>query len=155
MEGITTYLEREGDNVPTDVNTLISTQWSSVSQSMLSLFEGGTGGEDWKKYADPLQVVSYFHHKLFLLYITFFLFVVTNILTSLFVDNALNAARTDEVSQLMESSRRKEEHINAVRGIFESMEKDEYGNVSVEEFESHMRDEKMVAFAVSLEVETD
>jgi len=154
MQGCTLYLSLdESGNDDTATLEAIDRKWDSIGQSMVTLFEAGTGGEDWFYIANPLHQIGYWYHKIFLVYIFFFYFVVTNILTSLFVDSAIKAADTDESSLIAEQLHRQEEHIAAVRTVFQSMDKDADGAISMEEFTAHLMDDKMLAFAAKMEVE--
>jgi len=71
--------------------------FGSVEQSMLSLFVAVTGGADWKEFFDVLPEV---HSKfLFMLFIFFFHITILNVLTGLYVDNAMKHARPGRESQ--------------------------------------------------------
>jgi hypothetical protein len=128
--------------------------WYSVGQSMYTLFASATGGDDWTKFAEPLYEVGGPYFFAFLLYIIVFLFVLANIITSLFVDNALRSANNDEALLIEEHNQDKKQLVALIQPWFNSMNKDADDRVSVEEFKRHCQDKKLKAFAACLDVGT-
>lgn len=149
VQGVAIYLASKGDDAHPDIKR----NWASVGGSMFTLFVSATGGDDWAHIAMPMFEVGRWYYYLFCLYITFFLFIVSNILTSLFVDHALRAANNDDSNLIEDHLSNMEELVKAVGHIFDTMEKDDEGNVSVEEFKRHLQEKRLMAFAVGLDVE--
>mmetsp|Transcript_50624 Transcript_50624/g.88009 ORF Transcript_50624/g.88009 Transcript_50624/m.88009 type:complete len:158 (-) Transcript_50624:28-501(-) len=59
----------------------------------------------------------------------------------------------DDAYVMNEHLRKKREYLHMVKHLFAIMQKDSAGNVSAEEFCSHIHDTQMVAFCSKLEVE--
>jgi len=121
---------------------------------MFTLCVAGSGGDDWIHVARTLLHLGPTYYYMFMVYIVFFLFVVTNILTSLFVDHAMRSAHQDDSSLIADHMENIEELVCAAHRVFHPMEKDEEGNVSVEEFQAYLSSKQMVAFAARLDIET-
>merc|ERR1712137_944459 len=70
--------------------------WMSIAMATFSLFKVSTGGSDWSDLAEPLMHAGFAFAAAFCLYIAFFLFVVMNSLTALFVDACTQYSNRDE-----------------------------------------------------------
>jgi hypothetical protein len=79
-----------------DINTEdLLKYWGSVQNAMLTLYMACTGGEDWGPLAEVLKPIGDIYYVVFLVYIAFVLLAVLNMLTGLFVENALRATERD------------------------------------------------------------
>merc|ERR1712176_1313205 len=72
---------------------------------MLTLLQCIVGGVDWKVYYDLIQETGSLNSFAFLIYIMFFTFAVLNIVTSVFMDKALNMTKPDIDSLMLERHR--------------------------------------------------
>merc|ERR1719195_2149160 len=79
-------------------------RWGSILWAMLSLYEAMTGGISWGELLDSLEPVGFFYMCLFMLYITLAIFVVSNIITGIFVETAMQAAKQDHESVMYETA---------------------------------------------------
>jgi hypothetical protein len=93
---------------------------------------------------EPLiQGISPFTGVLFLLYIAFAVLAMMNVVTAVFVENALATANSD-----------KEQHLVAqLRELFVTADEDQSGMISWEEFERKLDDESMVKYFKALELD--
>jgi len=111
LNAITLYLN---GNKRDDIDALtmegIEAYWSSVPQSMMTLFWAVTGGADWEPLAQPIRVADDMFYALFFLYIAFASLAVLNVLTGMFVDTALQVAAQDEENVVEELMSRTEVH---------------------------------------------
>jgi len=131
----------------------IKKYWDSLIGAMLSLYSSTTGGEDWMHVAESLKAVGTSYHFLFLLYIAFFLFVIVNTLTSLFVGTAMKNAERDQDSIIAEEMRRKGEYIRKIKSIFQSIAKEDQKTLTKDDFDMVLQDRSMIAWMSSLEIE--
>jgi hypothetical protein len=131
----------EKDVSPTDTN-VIKMYWGSVGSGMLSLFQCATGGADWRDVADPLNIIGPAYYGIFCLFVVFFLFVIMNTITALWVEARFATSMKD----IKQALAKKEDYVDDLSGVFESMRKDEHGIVSLDEFYKMLSDPRMVAF---------
>merc|ERR1712224_797405 len=92
------------------------------------------------------------YYCLFLTYIAFFIFVMTNVVTSVFIETALHQSTKDDELLAREHMRKKQHYVQSVKDIFDHLDKDEKGAVSVREFQNHLHDTSMIAFGAELDL---
>jgi len=107
LNAVTAFLN-DNEEIESEVMIGINQYWSSVPQSMMSLFWAVTGGADWEPLAAPIRDADSFFYTLFFFYITFTTFAVLNVLTGMFVDKAMQVAQQDEENVVEELMNRKE-----------------------------------------------
>jgi len=151
LQAGTAYLQEHGAKDATAES--IRLYWGDVSQSMLSLYSASTNGEGWKDMANALIPMGYMYYVLFLLYIAFFLFVVMNTLTSLFIEATIQNAERDKHVVIRHEIQRKSDYKRRAAELFLHIDHDASGDISEEEFHKHAADPEMVAFAWSLELD--
>jgi len=140
-------------NIPEEQVIAIQSNWGSLSTAMLTLYMASTGGDSWKGMANSLMPVGYPYYLLFLLYISFFLLVVMNTLTSLFLEATIQNAEKDKNTMIRETLKKKKEYMQMASELFQTLDEDGSGEISEEEFEMHAQDPEMVALASSLEID--
>merc|ERR1712032_1481846 len=152
LQGATGYLMDVGAETRLDAEN-VRNYWGSLQDSMLSLYMATTSGESWTSIAEPLRHVGPEYYLLFLMYVAFFMFVVTNTLTSLFIESTMRNADRDHVMLIQDELSRKNEYISRVRKMFTTIHEDLSGELTWEEFSTHLQTPEMVAFASSLDIE--
>jgi len=151
LQAGTNYLIEHGEG--TDDAIAIQLHWGTLSKAMLSLYMASTNGDAWRDMAGALETVGIAFYLLFLLYIAFFMFVVMNTLTSLFIEATIQNAEHDNSSMIRYQLQSKSVYIKRAVALFQKMDQDESGDISEEEFQRHAGDPEMVAFAASLELD--
>lgn len=134
---------------------LLVLYWGSVNRAMISLFWASTGGADWSDIAEPMLSVGWQYYAIFMIYISFFIFVIMNSLTSIFVDSIMALADSETQDIIRDQMERKQEYMNKIVSLFKSMDADGSGEVSYEEFQANLRDPNLAAFAASLGLEAN
>jgi len=124
--------------------------WSGMTASMSSLYMASTGGCDWEPIAMPLWHAGVSYYIAFLFYVGFFLFVIMNTITSLFVDSLARTADKDDVQMIQDQLSRKEELAKKITAMFQEMAPDESGAVTYQEFHKCLADRRIQAFASNL-----
>lgn len=127
--------------------------WNSLSSSMSALFAAASGGMDWVDLADPLFRDGVQYYVIFFFYIGFFLFVLNNAMTSLFVQKLLANVANDETFMVEDRLIRKSEYTRQIESLFKRMDTDNDGQVSFQDLCLSLHDKEMSAFAASLEIE--
>eukprot|EP00927_Polykrikos_kofoidii_P085978 TRINITY_DN9495_c0_g1_i3.p1 TRINITY_DN9495_c0_g1~~TRINITY_DN9495_c0_g1_i3.p1 ORF type:complete len:670 (-),score=92.93 TRINITY_DN9495_c0_g1_i3:156-2096(-) len=127
--------------------------WCSVPVAMDTLWMSVTGGISWEEVILPLRLAGSHYYMIFVTFIGLFLFVISNSITSLFLDSAMQYADKDHHQVIQEQLARKREYMNKVISIFAHLDVDGSGEVTYEQFEKHMSHPHMMAFAESLEID--
>lgn len=144
----------DGQSQSEQLEILFST-WDSVPQAMYTLFKVSTGGVNWGEVSDPLLLIMGMPtFSIFLVYIAFFAFVMTNAVTAIFVSSTEEYARLDSHAMLYDQLHAKTEYMKQVIPLYQEMYSDQNGEVSKTEFEKYILDPRMVAFAHSLDINT-
>jgi len=155
MHGVTEYAYSAGQVRDADHVRILLDSWGSVAQSILTLFSAATGGDDWSSVAEPLKSTGFHFYLFFIVYIAFFLFVITNCVTSIFVDSVREFSDKDQSQIIAEQIAHKQEYIARIGALYRMMDNDGSGEVTFEEFCKFSADPRMAAFAASLELETN
>jgi len=80
--------------------------WGDLLTSILSLFLSTTGGINWVSLVGPLREAGAFYFAVFLVYISFHVFAVLNVITGVFCQSAIDSAQQDHdhvISQVEET----------------------------------------------------
>jgi len=131
----------------------IDKYWSSVGTSMLSLYLVSTGGDDWAYVAEPLWEVGLPFYILFMVYVAFFLFVVVNTLTSLFVELTIASSDQDTQMAIQLEMEKKDFYVKQLQAFYDKMDDNDDGSITYDEFCTHINDPEVRAFASSLDIE--
>jgi len=151
LQAGTNYMIELGDG--TTEAAAIQLHWGSLSKAMLSLYMASTNGDSWREMAGALLPIGGPFYLLFLLYIAFFMFVVMNTLTGLFIEATMVHAEKDHSAMIRYELQRKSDYIKRAVALFQKMDQDGSGDISEQEFQKHAGDPEMVAFASSLELD--
>merc|ERR1711881_308036 len=101
---------------------------------MLSLYWVSTGGVDWKDVGDSVQEMGPVPFSFFLFYIAFFMFVVVNSVTSIFIEATVQNAQRDQQTFINDEIKKKRMYVEQVRNLFQKIDKGEAGEISWEDF---------------------
>eukprot|EP00747_Dinoflagellata_sp_TGD_P158243 gnl/TRDRNA2_/TRDRNA2_177800_c0_seq11.p1 gnl/TRDRNA2_/TRDRNA2_177800_c0~~gnl/TRDRNA2_/TRDRNA2_177800_c0_seq11.p1 ORF type:complete len:265 (+),score=52.76 gnl/TRDRNA2_/TRDRNA2_177800_c0_seq11:284-1078(+) len=145
------------NDVDPDLASQIHEYFGSVPKAMLSLYWASTGGESWRYIAEPLQILGWHAHCLLLVYIAFFMFVVVNTLTALFVENSIELAEKDHAKSVQEALNARHQYTKVLKEVFRFIDEDGNGKLSLEEFQKVLlhRDDELMSLAKSLHVEVE
>lgn len=141
------------DSDEAEILEAFGTYWNGLSVSMLSLYMSSTGGTDWEPVAMPLYHAGTVYYFAFLFYIAFFLFVIMNTVTSLFVDSIARAANKDDAQLIQDQLSSKDEFVEKIRALYAEMDTDASGEVTFDTFRKCLSDPRVLAFASCLDIE--
>mmetsp|Transcript_21577 Transcript_21577/g.61105 ORF Transcript_21577/g.61105 Transcript_21577/m.61105 type:complete len:575 (-) Transcript_21577:311-2035(-) len=127
--------------------------FATIDRSLLSLFMAMSGGNDWAVYYDALDVLPAQYRLLFLLFIAFSLFAVVNIVTGVFVESAMQSNSADRDIIVHEELEAKKTYLKSMREVFDEMDEDDTGCISMEEFEKKLDDERVRAYFNALKLD--
>lgn len=133
---------------------LLLKKFGRVDRSVLSLFEAMAGGISWGELLEVLTPLPITYSALFLLFITFAIFAVVNIVTGVFVESAMSSSQEDTESVIQDEIFSKESYVHSMQKVFDEMDTDSDGTITLDELKSAIEDEKMVAYfnALGLEI---
>lgn len=110
--------------------------FGSVHSAMVSLFQCTTGGMDWGDVYSRVELAGGTTPLFFISYIIFFNFAFFNIITSIFVDKAMKLAKPDDECLAKERTIEERELTQRLGELFEDVDDDGNGVISVEEIKS-------------------
>lgn len=131
----------------------IARYWNSLGRSMLSLYMASSAGREWADIGEPLLGVGIIVYCAFLLYIGFFMFVVVNTLTSMFVESTLMQAEDDDQAVIQTTLHMKDDYIHKLQALYDEIDDDGSGEISYEEFCKVAHRPELHAFAASLDID--
>merc|ERR1711907_693753 len=107
---------------PANIDAQMFEDFGTLDRSLISLYMAMSGGNDWSQYYFGLMLVSLSYRMVFLLFITFALFAVVNIVTGVFVDAAMQANQMDRGIVVHEDLENKKIYLQAMQQIFDEMD---------------------------------
>jgi hypothetical protein len=125
---------------------VLRNSYGSLMRTMYSLYQAITGGMDWSYFADPLFKISSLLGSLFCFYIAFAVFAVLNVVTGVFVDNAMKSTELDTDLMIVEENAARVRNVEGLRGVFHKADVDGSGTIEWDEFLVHMGDPVVQAY---------
>merc|ERR1719223_1708498 len=98
--------------------------WGSVPRAMLSLFKSATSGDSWTIPSNPLWHAGGHFYLCFIFFISFWLIVVVNSITALFVDGTLNESMKDDHIMIQEQLSKKNAYVSRIVQLFGRIDQD-------------------------------
>jgi len=95
--------------------------FGSVQLSMLSLFKASLGGDDWGVFYDAASKIGSFEAMVFLVFISFINIALMNVLTGIFVENAMQFAQPDRENLALEKRKQQVQDSAELRRIFQEL----------------------------------
>lgn len=150
LQGLETAAERMSPEIG-DLKKFFGTLWPSF----LSLYQAMSGGNDWGQYYDALDSMkgNSLYVFLFLIYITFQVFAVVNIVTGVFVDSAMQSGRADHDVVVHEELENKKEYLQSLKALFDAIDDRGEGTITQNMLDQKLKDPTVVAFFNSLKLE--
>eukprot|EP00747_Dinoflagellata_sp_TGD_P122458 gnl/TRDRNA2_/TRDRNA2_173633_c4_seq7.p1 gnl/TRDRNA2_/TRDRNA2_173633_c4~~gnl/TRDRNA2_/TRDRNA2_173633_c4_seq7.p1 ORF type:complete len:264 (-),score=38.43 gnl/TRDRNA2_/TRDRNA2_173633_c4_seq7:210-1001(-) len=138
MQGFTGLLQSDTELDESKIDQ-IQNAFGSVAMTMITLYQTVVGGSEW---FDLIRLSGSFYAFGFILFIGFFNFALFNILTGLFVEQALQAAQPDEEAVLFKQRVDELRARDAMLDFCSGMDADGSGSLSREEFAEHVKTPK-------------
>lgn len=112
----------------------------TVQRTGLTLLQSTMGGLDWQSIYLLIEPLGELHVAAFLFYIVFFNFAVVNILTGIFLENAMKLCKPEphEIAEM--DLKQDEEHGCQLRNIMMNMDSDHYAIITKHEFRASVTD---------------
>lgn len=139
VQGTITYLLDNPEVISSDSHTNISKHFGSVQEAIMSLVKATTGGNDWDVFYETLVLTGTMNAALFIFFIGFFQIALLNVLTGIFVENAMKLAQPDPYTQALNDRKRDLQEAEELKEVCaSSLDKNKSGKVSPEDFEKEI-----------------
>lgn len=148
-DGVISHCLRTG-SMHDEATAELRETFGNLSSATLSLYQAMSGGDDWANFMKPLEVLAYEYKLLYLTFITFAILALLNVITAVFVESAMQRSQNDREFVVQEEMENREELILIMQQVFNELDTNNSGALSLEEFERHIDDEKIVAYLSSL-----
>mmetsp|Transcript_123514 Transcript_123514/g.308651 ORF Transcript_123514/g.308651 Transcript_123514/m.308651 type:complete len:630 (+) Transcript_123514:45-1934(+) len=139
-ESTTGYLQSTARENFTAVELQLWLDFGTVGRSIYSLYTAISGGRNWGTFVDPLIEVGPFHAGLFIAFISFSFFGVLNIVTSVFVECAMQSTQRHRDLLVEEKKAFELGHLKHMRTIFREIDIDQSGSVEYLELKQRLAD---------------
>mmetsp|Transcript_48873 Transcript_48873/g.114887 ORF Transcript_48873/g.114887 Transcript_48873/m.114887 type:complete len:765 (+) Transcript_48873:16-2310(+) len=127
-------------------NSVLIEHFGTLDRSTINLYMAMTGGTDWSVQYDAMRPLPGIYMALFLLYITFSIYALANVVTGIFLENARNSGKRDREHVIAEELQTKTQFLHELQRVFDEMDANDSGTISKEEFESTLQDERVQAY---------
>jgi len=127
--------------------------FGSLGRSLLTLYMAITGGRDWGEFYHMLQAVAYQYQILFLMFLTFTMFALLNVVTGVFVDAATQGSQNNQQMIINEEMHAKRQYLKRLAEMFQQMDEDGNGTLTTSEFNDALRDDCVKAFFHALKLD--
>eukprot|EP00930_Biecheleria_cincta_P096316 TRINITY_DN88189_c0_g1_i1.p1 TRINITY_DN88189_c0_g1~~TRINITY_DN88189_c0_g1_i1.p1 ORF type:complete len:614 (-),score=100.91 TRINITY_DN88189_c0_g1_i1:42-1883(-) len=143
---VTGYLsEHPGPWTAGSPGDILKERFGGLHSSMHTLFRAISGGLTWTDTADALVAVDWIWSYLFTFYITFCCFAVLNVMTGVFCHSAIQGSEKDQELVVQSVLQDKEKYMCSLKELFDQIDDDKGGFITIEEFENHFNDEAVRA----------
>jgi len=138
-QGVADYLAGDWADESED-KAILDLYFGSLPRATFTLFKSTCGGLSWHTAVMPLSNLGFFYVVLFILYISFVYFAVMNVVTGLFCQSALESTQADTANMVAEQMKLKDRYCRVLKEIVHTIDDSEDGEITIDEFESHLRD---------------
>eukprot|EP00928_Gymnodinium_smaydae_P029410 TRINITY_DN2215_c2_g1_i2.p1 TRINITY_DN2215_c2_g1~~TRINITY_DN2215_c2_g1_i2.p1 ORF type:complete len:628 (+),score=138.84 TRINITY_DN2215_c2_g1_i2:154-2037(+) len=120
--------------------------FGTLDRAMLSLYQAVSDGIHWSEVMKPLMVVGGAGDVLlFVLYMSFALFALTNVVIGIFVEAALRTADDDKKNMIMQG----------MFDFFLQADDDGSGTISWEEYRNHLHNPQLQSFLRAVDIDDE
>jgi len=132
--------------VAVDQISLVFQRFGSVQQALLTLFQCISGGEDWGPIYDLTTEAGMLSSACFLLYVLFVWLSLTNIITAIFVDKALQKAKPGADDLILQRHQQDLESIQQLQRMFRSIDEDGSNTLTFDELQQSFHNLQILDF---------
>jgi len=153
-----TFTQAMLDHVATldyDPGDMYSRHWGNLARSMLTLFESVIDGLSWDNALRSLEDAGLFWVFLFLVYISFTVLAVLNVVTGVFCQSAMEGAQKDADMLIQEHLQNKSRLMERVRKLFDVIDSHGKGHITIKDFERNLDSPSMKAYFESLDLDPE
>jgi len=152
LQGVSIYISEAsfGDSQVPDLLEF----FGSLQMAILTLFMSISGGVSWWDVVKPLMAIHTLYVVLFVAFVVVMLLAAMNIITGIFVNDALEVAQWDKDFVEMKEKERTKEILSSLRELFEEADLNQSGKITSREFQTFMNrgDVRAILSTLGLEV---
>jgi len=149
VQGLNSYRHEEGATVSDD---LIG-YFGNMRLAYYSLYMAITGGLNWHVLLDALNSLpTGLYAAIFFVYISITFFGALNVITAVFIDSAMQAAASQRDLVVDEKRRNDAIYVSHLKSIFEEMDTDKSGLLSMSEMNEVIADDSLGGLLAALEL---
>eukprot|EP00747_Dinoflagellata_sp_TGD_P170630 gnl/TRDRNA2_/TRDRNA2_202674_c0_seq1.p1 gnl/TRDRNA2_/TRDRNA2_202674_c0~~gnl/TRDRNA2_/TRDRNA2_202674_c0_seq1.p1 ORF type:complete len:631 (+),score=115.14 gnl/TRDRNA2_/TRDRNA2_202674_c0_seq1:58-1950(+) len=145
LQAFSDLLSSEEQGVDEDVRQDINEKFGTVTKAMLTMFKLTTG-EGWGDIYDLIQLAGFVYKAIFVFFVGFIQFAVTNILTALFLENAIKNAQPDRNAMIFEQRRQELAEATSMKNFCGMMDHDDSGSISLDKLQMCLKDDRARAY---------
>merc|ERR1719284_1806319 len=138
LHGVAGYIQHANSSDPY-VDSM-QEYFSSMPMTLLTLFMSITGGVSWWDVQRLLLEVHVVYGIVFVSFISIMLLAVLNIITGIFVTDAVEMAASDHDVMMQAEQEMKLDEVKKLRQLFNRFDSAENAVLTLADFESHIRD---------------
>jgi len=140
---VTDYKVQHTDSAAREEMEDLLYYFGSLDRAMLCLYETISEGLHWSEVVKPLmEQCGEWLALIFVIYMSFTLFALMNVVTGVFCESAIRTAEEDKKQVLMQQ----------MQTMFVEADDDGSGTISLEEFEGHLKDPQMLSYLKAIDV---
>jgi len=126
-------------------------EWfGSVGTTMMTCFRVITGGDDWGAYYDALKPTGFVNSVIFLFFIMFSQLALLNIVTGVFVENAMKASQPELAALAFEQRKRDLADAAVLRELFTQIDVDQSGTISSQEWTNSVQHDHNLRYRLAV-----
>jgi len=135
---------------------LLVEMYGSIPRSFRSLFMAVSSGRDWHELLSPLsEHTHWIFSVLFVIFIAVTVFGIMNVLTSVFVESALQSVQHYKDLLIQESMKSKKMYVDHLREVFHEIDTDDSGSIAMEEMQIFLEDPQLCQYLESMDIQPD
>jgi len=132
---------------------VLNINFGSLLTAMRTLFGCICGGVEWILVVAALDSINQVWSSLFMFYISFCLFAMLNVMTGVFCQGAIEGAERDQEMLVHTVMSDRSVYLDGLRKLFEVIDDDNDGSVTVKEFEEHFNDDAVRSLFLALQLD--
>lgn len=141
---------REFMENPTPNYDSIAEYFGNLPKTVYILLQAMLGGVSWGEVTNALKDMPWIFFALFFFYLSFTILAVLNIITGVFVDNAVETAKTQREFLVQKEMELREAYTKEMRQFFMEMDSDGSGSITMAELMEYFDDKRVQSYFQAL-----